>query len=93
MNCPYCDFAGSRRELHSHLTDEHSEECRTSESWAGRHYELACSRCDFTISRQIKPRLQDPQFLEDYAREIRLVAFDMFLYHLEAEHEQEEAGA
>lgn len=90
MNCPFCDVTGTRRVLHAHLTDTHGEECRTSESWANRFYQLDCPRCDFTIRRQIKPRLQDPTFLEEYAREIRLVAFDMFLYHLEQEHELEE---
>jgi hypothetical protein len=93
MTCPFCDFIGTRRELHAHLTDSHGEECRTTESWSGRHYLLECPQCGFTIKRQIKPRLQDPTFLEEYAREIRLVAFDMFLYHLEGQHEQEEAGA
>ncbi len=95
MTCPYCDFSGTRRELHAHLTDEHPAECRTTESLGRRHYELSCPRCDFFIRRQVKPRLQDPTFLEEYAREVRLVAFDMFLYHLQDqhEHEQEEAGA
>ncbi len=93
MTCPFCDFIGSRRELHAHLTDVHGDECRTTESWASRHYILECPQCGFAIKRQIKPRLQDPTFLEEYAREIRLVAFDMFLYHLEGDHEQEESGA
>jgi len=93
MTCPFCEFQGIRRDVHAHLTDEHSEQCRTSESWANRYYQLDCPRCDFTLRRQIKPRLQDPTFLEEYAREIRLVAFDMFLYHFQSEHEQEEAGA
>ena len=93
MTCPYCAFIGTRRELHAHLTDEHGAECRTSESLGKRYYELECPRCDYKIRRQVKPRLQDPTFLEEYAREIRLVAFDMFLYHFQEEHEQEEAGA
>lgn len=93
MNCPYCDFNGTRRALHAHLTDAHGDECRTTESWANRFYQLDCPRCDYTIRRQIKPRLRDPTFLEEYAREIRLVAFDMFLYHLEQEHEREETDA
>ncbi len=93
MTCPYCDFAAARHQLHAHLTDEHADRCRTSESWGKRHYELECPDCAFVIRRQIKPRLQDPTFLEEYAREIRLVAFDMFLYHWESEHEREEAGA
>jgi DNA-directed RNA polymerase subunit RPC12/RpoP len=93
MNCPYCDFAGPRPELHAHLTDTHPEACATYEEWGNRYYQLACPWCDHSIMRKVKPRLNDPTFLEEYAREIRIVAFDMFLYHLEETHEQEGASA
>ncbi len=93
MNCPFCDFIGPRPELHSHLTDRHSDEVLTYEEWGNRYYRLDCPQCDHTVRRKVKPRLNDPTFLEEYAREIRIVAFDMFLYHLEAQHEQEEASA
>jgi len=33
-------------------------------------------------------RGRDPDFLEEFAAEIRLVAFDQLLYHLEAAHSQ-----
>ena len=93
MTCPFCGFIGARQELHAHLTDEHPERCRTTESWGKRFYELECPDCGFTIRRQIKPRLNDSTFVDEYRREIRLVAFDMFLYHLQGAHEEEEAGA
>lgn len=93
MNCPFCDFIGPRPELHSHLTDEHADQVVTYEEWGNRYYRLDCPWCDHSIRRTVKPRLNDPTFLEEYAREIRIVAFDMFLYHLEAQHEQEEASA
>ena len=92
MTCPYCEFVGERPRVHAHLTDEHAARCRTTESWGSRFYELECPLCDFTIKRQVKPRLQDPTFLAEYAREIRLVAFDQFLYHFQGDHQQEEAG-
>jgi hypothetical protein len=93
LNCPFCDFVGARPELHSHLTDEHADRCVTTEEWGNRYYQLDCPRCDHSIRKQVKPRLNDPTFLEEYAREISIVAFDMFLYHLEIDHEEEEASA
>jgi hypothetical protein len=38
----------------------------------------------------IKPRSRDPRFIEEFQREIRLVAFDMLVNHLIAEHEEAE---
>ncbi len=92
MMCPYCAFEGSRGALHAHLTDSHGEECAMTESWGNRFYRLDCPLCDASLRRQVKPRLRDPTFLEEYGREIRIVAFDQFLYHLQTEHE-EAAGA
>lgn len=34
----------------------------------------------------VKPRWGDPGFLVEFQREIRLVAFDLLLYHLEDAH-------
>lgn len=41
----------------------------------------------------MKPRSKDPHFLEEYAREIRVVAFDQFLYHLEVHTDEEISSA
>lgn len=93
MNCPYCPYTGSRNRLHAHLTDEHADRVVTEEDgWGRRFLQLDCPRCDEMYRREVKPRLKEPGFLAEYAREIRIVAFDMFLYHWESEHE-EEAGA
>jgi DNA-directed RNA polymerase subunit RPC12/RpoP len=90
MRCSYCDFQGARPELHAHLTDGHGDRVETWETRTGRRfYELKCPHCDDSYRREVKPRLRDPGFLEEYAREIRVVAFDMFLYHLQGEHERE----
>ena len=55
--------------------------------------QLACPSCDDSWKQEIKPRLRDPGFLEEYAREIRVVAFDQFLYHLQAAHNKDEVDA
>jgi hypothetical protein len=51
--------------------------------------ELQCPECDEGHRQEVKPRYNDPQFLEEHYREIRLVAFDLFLYHWEDKHTEE----
>ncbi len=93
MKCPFCKFEGPRPETHAHLTDTHADEVKTWETtWGRRYYKLECPLCDETYEREVKPRLTDPTFLAEYSREIRLVAFDMFLYHMAAAHEKETAN-
>lgn len=87
--CPFCDHSGTRREVHAHLTDTHPERL---EVWMNHEdgrmrYRVACPVCSDAYEHRIKPRSKDPNFLETYANEIRMVAFDQLLNHLEAEHE------
>jgi sarcosine oxidase delta subunit len=90
MRCPYCGADGTRRELHAHLADLHADRVETrSPRFGRRFYELTCPKCGESHRAEIKPRGTDPGFVDEYAREIRLVAFDMFLYHLQAAHEEE----
>ncbi len=88
MRCPYCTFVGARRALHAHAADTHASEVKTSaEEESGRlFYDLQCPFCPQSMRRQVKPRLKDPAFLQEFSREIRLVAFDLLLYHLEDAH-------
>lgn len=93
MKCPFCAHAGSRPELHAHLTDFHPDEVKTRRSASGTmFFVLSCPLCDAEQMQQVKPRSQDPSFLEDHAKEIRVVAFDGFLYHLQLDH-KEDPGA
>ncbi len=90
MRCPFCDQTGTRPELHAHLTETHAEEVTTEQdSWGRRFMELQCPECDEGHRQEVKPRYNDPQFLEEHHREIRLVAFDLFLYHWEDKHTEE----
>ena len=88
MKCPFCAFDGPRRALHAHTADVHAGEVKTtSEPATGRRFfELQCPLCPQSLRKQIKSRGKDPAFVEEYAREIRLVAFDGLLYHLEEAH-------
>lgn len=94
MTCPFCGFSGNRPELHAHLTDVHHGKVETVTTLTGRsYYQLTCPNCGESWRQEIKPRSHLSGFLEEYAREIRLVAFDQFIYHLQAAHEREDADA
>jgi hypothetical protein len=77
MRCPYCDIEGSRQVIHAHLTEQTGK----------LFYRLDCPQCEEYSEREVNPRGRDPAFLEAFEREIRLVAFDLLLYHVEAAHE------
>src|SRR5919206_181258 len=90
MNCPLCSFEGSPRALHAHLGDTHPEVVRF-EARAGRSfYAITCPVCGEGYEHQIKPRGRDPGFVDTFAAQIRLVAFDMLVSHLMGEHEEHE---
>jgi len=94
MRCPFCDAHGARSDVHAHLVAEHADRVRTWEDDHGRRrYEIACPQCGAAHAQRVKPRSHDPAFLEQFAAEIRLVAFDMLLCHLEAEHDAAPAPA
>ncbi len=92
MICPYCDLDASPRALHAHFADAHPEKIEVTQTATERSYDVVCPICGDGYSQPIKPRLFDPAFLEEFDREIRLVAFDMLLNHLLAEHTETESG-
>ncbi len=88
MRCPLCEFESARGDIHSHLVDDHPGAVEMwTEAASGRmRYRVACPLCGAAHEARVKPRSQDPTFLTTFGHEIRLVAFDMLLNHLEAEH-------
>lgn len=88
MDCPYCDRAGTRGEVHRHLGDAHGDRVaiRVDAERGIRTYEIRCPVCDAPWEREIKPRSRDPNFIQEFEEEIKLVAFDMLLYHIQGEH-------
>lgn len=93
MRCPWCSFGAPPRALHAHLLDTHSHEVRFEERGESRFYALECPICREGYEHQVKPRLRDAAFMEEFQREIRLVAFDMLVNHLLVEHETESETA
>ncbi|OGN86975.1 MAG: hypothetical protein A2X23_09090 [Chloroflexi bacterium GWC2_73_18] len=88
MKCPYCDATGTRMETHAHLGREHIDRVRTFryEPKDQLRFALDCPFCEEGLERVANPRGREPGFLEEFHREIALVAFDLLLYHLHAAH-------
>ena len=88
MTCPDCEFFGHRMDLHAHLLAQHPEKVQihVDEASGKLVYEVKCVLCDEVIRKQLRKR---PEVLEEYQREIRMVAFDLLLYHMQALHEPE----
>lgn len=94
MDCPYGDFQGTRGEVHRHLAEAHPD-CvviRQDDPQGQRSYAIACPVCGAPYEHAANPRLRDPRFLADFDDRIRLVAFDMLLYHMQGEHENTSAA-
>jgi hypothetical protein len=57
-----------------------------------RFYALECPVCGAGYEQQVKPRSRDPGFVREFEEQIRLVAFDMLINHLMAEHATQGIG-
>ena len=86
MNCPWCPFDGAPRALHAHLAEAHPDGVVFEERAGRSFYALTCPVCGDGYEHQIKPRGRDPEFVTEFQAQIRLVAFDMLVNHLMAEH-------
>jgi len=75
-------------EIHAHLVDSHPEKVQIyQDAELGRMvYELNCPMCDEGVKAAMPKRAA---VLAEYQREIRLVAFDLLLYHLQEIHEDD----
>ncbi|MCL4393955.1 MAG: hypothetical protein M1482_03960 [Chloroflexi bacterium] len=70
--------------MHRHLADAHGAQVtlRVDAERGKRFYAIDCPICGAPYEHPVKPRNTDPDFLREFDREIKLVAFDMLLYHL-----------
>jgi hypothetical protein len=92
MQCPWCDFMAGPRGLHAHLGDEHGDQVRTGERNGKVRYQITCPVCGERYEHLMRKAARDPEFVEGFGREIRMVALDMLVHHLAAEHQEQEAG-
>ena len=86
--CPYCEFEGSRPQLHAHLAEQHGDTLgsRTDEFTGHVFTVVTCPVCGDSYEQVTKKARRDPSFVSEYEHEIRLVVFDLLLYHLQGEH-------
>lgn len=87
MKCPFCASDLPIGELHLHLADDHAEKIGTEEAGERIVYTVTCPHCGDSYRRPIKKAVADPEFLSEFERQIKLVAFDMLIHHLRAEHD------
>lgn len=53
-------------------------------------YEITCPRCGARYEHVVRKGARDPDFVAEFEPQIRMVAMDMLVHHLMAEHEQPE---
>lgn len=87
MTCPWCALVCTRRELHEHLQADHAEQVRTQERQGRQFYVITCPVCGTSYDQRVKKAQGRPDFVAEFEREIRMVATDMLVNHLLAEHE------
>jgi hypothetical protein len=86
VSCPWCDFTGNTRSLQWHFDKDHPDMVTFPTRGSRSFYAVACPSCGSAYEQEIKPRYNSPDFVEEYRNEVRLVAFDMLVNHLVAEH-------
>jgi hypothetical protein len=91
VTCPYCGRPGTRMETHAHLGEAHIQRVRMyrDEAKDQLRFGLDCPFCDEGMERVANPRGRERDFLEEFRREVALVAFDLLLYHLQAAHAEQ----
>jgi len=70
-------------DLHAHLVDGHPDAVTIGTDGEAIFFEMACPICDEHVKETLKKRASA---LAGYEREIRMVAFDLLLYHVQEKH-------
>ena len=87
MKCPFCSEVGTRHELHAHLVGSHKDSLQTRHEGDRMFFDVNCPLCSEGITREVNPRGRDQAFLDKFADEIRMVGYDLLLYHWETHDE------
>ena len=86
MTCPFCGVEQPVSELHRHLVANHADAVQTEEVAGRMAYAVTCPHCAQRYRQPIRKSAGDPEFVAEFDRQIRLVALDMLVHHLLAEH-------
>jgi len=92
MRCPWCDEDQPTRALHAHLAEAHPDAVRTYGREERQFYQVGCPYCGAEYTQRIKKASRDEGFVAEFDRQIRLVAFDMLINHVLAEHAPQPTG-
>lgn len=92
MKCPYCDFEAAARGVHAHLGQDHGDVVSTGSHGDRFFYFVTCPQCGSEYQHLVAKGARDPAFIEEFDREIRMVALDMLVHHLVAEHDTQGTG-
>lgn len=73
-------------DLHAHLIKEHAEGIKiyVDEALGKMVFEMSCPVCNESVKQTLK---KSAAILAEYEQEIRMVAFDLLLYHLQEKHD------
>lgn len=74
--------------VHAHLAEAHGDVLgwRTDELLGYTYCVITCPLCGMSHEQVVRKARKNPDFVEEYKHQIRLVAFDLLLYHLQGEH-------
>lgn len=91
VKCPYCDEISGLNGIHRHLIDAHLDLVivEPDEESGKMFVTVECPFCELSYRKAVKAGFRDPAFLEEYRRDIALVAFDQQLYHIAKDHAAE----
>lgn len=78
--------------MHAHFGEVHGGEVALEERRGEHDYVVICPRCGARYAHRVKKAARNPEFLVEFEQQIRLVALDMLVHHLVAEHELSETG-
>jgi hypothetical protein len=65
------------------MLTEHRDRLVTKVEEGRTFMEVSCPICPEGMSQEVNPRGRDTEFLDKFADEIRMVGFDLLLYHWE----------
>jgi hypothetical protein len=92
LSCPWCEFAAGPRALHAHLGEQHGDTVATTQRHGKVFYQVTCPRCGERYEHVVRKGARAPEFVAEFEPQIRMVALDMLVHHLMAEHEQQPTG-
>jgi hypothetical protein len=93
VSCPYCSVELGIRALHAHLVEDHAERIESEPYGDSTAYVVTCPLCGEHYRKVMRKSGKVAGFVDEFDRHIRLVAFDMLINHLLAEHESQQPAS